>query len=125
MTTVDLPLLPLVGRIAAGGPLLAEESIEDEIAVPEPLGRNADFLLASMRRDGRLSLQTFAYGAARPRAEALGAASTRFLASEIFEETDPPTLANIAEAIGGTFEIVALENDRLDPAPVCHVFSQP
>jgi repressor LexA len=39
------PLLPLVGRIAAGGPLLAEESIEDEIAVPEPLGRNADFLL--------------------------------------------------------------------------------
>ena len=40
-----LPVLPLVGRIAAGGPLLAEESVEDEIAVPEPLGRNADFLL--------------------------------------------------------------------------------
>jgi repressor LexA len=39
------PTLPLVGRIAAGGPLLAEEAIEEEIAVPEPLGRNADFLL--------------------------------------------------------------------------------
>jgi repressor LexA len=39
------PVLPLLGRIAAGGPLLAEESVEDEIAVPEPLGRNADFLL--------------------------------------------------------------------------------
>jgi len=39
------PALPLVGRIAAGGPLLAEEAIEDEIAVPEPLGRDADFLL--------------------------------------------------------------------------------
>jgi len=39
------PTLPLVGRIAAGAPLLAEETIEDEIAVPEPLGRNADFLL--------------------------------------------------------------------------------
>src|SRR5207237_4052662 len=39
------PGLPLVGRIAAGGPLLAEEAIEDEIAVPEPLGRDADFLL--------------------------------------------------------------------------------
>ncbi|HET7745356.1 MAG TPA: transcriptional repressor LexA [Gaiellaceae bacterium] len=37
--------LPLLGRIAAGGPLLAEETIEDTIAVPEPLGRNADFLL--------------------------------------------------------------------------------
>ncbi len=41
----ETPVLPLLGRIAAGGPLLAEESIEDEIAVPEPLGRNADFLL--------------------------------------------------------------------------------
>ena len=39
------PRLPLLGRIAAGGPLLADEAIEDEIAVPEPLGRNADFLL--------------------------------------------------------------------------------
>jgi repressor LexA len=37
--------LPLLGEIAAGGPLLAEELIEDEIAVPEPLGRDADFLL--------------------------------------------------------------------------------
>ena len=41
----SMPVLPLLGRIAAGGPLLAEEVIEDEIAVPEPLGRNADFLL--------------------------------------------------------------------------------
>jgi len=37
--------LPLVGQIAAGAPLLAEENVEDEIAVPEPLGRGADFLL--------------------------------------------------------------------------------
>jgi repressor LexA len=43
--TEELPRLPLVGQIAAGSPLLAEENIEDEIAVPEPLGRNADFLL--------------------------------------------------------------------------------
>jgi repressor LexA len=42
---VATPVLPLVGQIAAGGPLLAEEAIEDEIAVPEPLGRDADFLL--------------------------------------------------------------------------------
>ena len=41
----ELPRLPLVGQIAAGSPLLAEENIEDQIAVPEPLGRNADFLL--------------------------------------------------------------------------------
>jgi repressor LexA len=42
---VSAPTLPLVGQIAAGGPLLAEEAIEDTIAVPEPLGRDADFLL--------------------------------------------------------------------------------
>jgi repressor LexA len=41
----ETPVLPLLGRIAAGGPLLAEESVEEEIAVPEPLGRRADFLL--------------------------------------------------------------------------------
>jgi repressor LexA len=38
-----LPKLPLVGQVAAGGPLLAEENIEDEIAVPETL--RGDFLL--------------------------------------------------------------------------------
>jgi repressor LexA len=37
--------LPLLGQIAAGGPLLAEQNVEDELAVPEPLGRRADFLL--------------------------------------------------------------------------------
>ena len=41
----ELPKLPLLGQIAAGSPLLAEENIEDELAVPEPLGRRADFLL--------------------------------------------------------------------------------
>lgn len=43
--SAPVPTLPLVGSIAAGGPLLAEESVEDTIAVPEPLGRDADFLL--------------------------------------------------------------------------------
>src|ERR687898_257078 len=41
----ELPKLPLLGQIAAGGPLLAEQNVEDELAVPEPLGRRADFLL--------------------------------------------------------------------------------
>jgi repressor LexA len=41
----ELARLPLLGQIAAGSPLLAEENVEDEVAVPEPLGRDADFLL--------------------------------------------------------------------------------
>ncbi len=53
-------VLPLVGQIAAGGPLLAEENIEDYVAVPEPLSRpeNDEFLLRikgeSMRDAGIL-----------------------------------------------------------------------
>jgi repressor LexA len=39
----ELPRLPLVGQIAAGGPLLADENIEEHVAVPERL--NGDFLL--------------------------------------------------------------------------------
>ena len=42
---IEQQKLPLLGQIAAGGPLLAEQNIEDELAVPGPLGRNADFLL--------------------------------------------------------------------------------
>ncbi len=40
-------VLPLVGQIAAGAPLLAEENVEQHIAVPEPLssGMGEEFLL--------------------------------------------------------------------------------
>jgi repressor LexA len=38
-----LPKLPLLGQIAAGAPLLADQNVEDEIAVPETL--RGDFLL--------------------------------------------------------------------------------
>ena len=43
----EVPKLPLVGQIAAGGPLLAEENIEEYLAVPEPLARGdgEEFLL--------------------------------------------------------------------------------
>ena len=41
----DVPRLPLLGRVAAGGPLLAEENVEEVVAVPDSIGRGADFLL--------------------------------------------------------------------------------
>src|SRR5689334_17816662 len=38
--------LPLVGEIAAGGPLLAEDNVEEYVAVPDLIARGgADFLL--------------------------------------------------------------------------------
>jgi repressor LexA len=39
----DMARLPLVGQIAAGGPLLADQNVEDHLAVPETL--HGDFLL--------------------------------------------------------------------------------
>ena len=42
-SVAELPRLPLLGQIAAGAPLLADENVEDEIAVPETL--RGDFLL--------------------------------------------------------------------------------
>jgi repressor LexA len=41
--TALVPKLPLVGQIAAGAPLLADENVEDSIAVPETL--RGDFVL--------------------------------------------------------------------------------
>ena len=42
-SVVTMPKLPLLGQIAAGGPLLAEQNVEEELAVPETL--RGDFLL--------------------------------------------------------------------------------
>jgi repressor LexA len=46
--------LPLVGEIAAGGPLLAEENIEDYLAVPEPLSAGDDDFLLRVKGDSMI-----------------------------------------------------------------------
>jgi cyclopropane-fatty-acyl-phospholipid synthase len=72
-----------------------------------------------LRAGGRMSLQTFAYGNLHSREAAHLSAGTRFLAREIFPETDPPRLSDIAVAIDGEFEIEQLRNDRKDYARTC------
>jgi repressor LexA len=47
-------VLPLVGEIAAGGPLLAEQNIEDYLAVPEPLSRGEDEFLLRVRGESMI-----------------------------------------------------------------------
>ncbi len=43
-------MVPMVGRIAAGGPILAEERIEDVFPLPKQLvGDGQLFLLAGLR----------------------------------------------------------------------------
>ena len=46
--------LPLVGDIAAGGPLLAEENIEEYLAVPEPLSRGGEEFLLRVKGDSMI-----------------------------------------------------------------------
>src|ERR671930_127809 len=46
--------LPLLGEIAAGGPLLAEQNIEDYVAVPEPLARGGEEFLLRVKGDSMI-----------------------------------------------------------------------
>jgi len=63
-----------------------------------------------LRADGRLSLQTIAYGTAS-RSDL-----NAFILDEIFPESDLPTLSEIVQACDGLFEILVIRNDRLDYA---------
>jgi repressor LexA len=50
----EVRVLPLVGEIAAGGPLLAEQNIEDYLAVPEPLSRGEDEFLLRVKGESMI-----------------------------------------------------------------------
>jgi repressor LexA len=54
----DLPgvrMLPLVGSIAAGAPILAEENITEHIAVPEQITGSGDNFLLKVRGDSMIN----------------------------------------------------------------------
>jgi repressor LexA len=51
----DVHKLPLVGEVAAGGPLLAEENIEEYVAVPEPLSRGGEEFLLRVKGDSMIN----------------------------------------------------------------------
>jgi repressor LexA len=46
--------LPLIGEIAAGGPLLADQNIEDHLGVPEPLARGGEEFLLRVKGDSMI-----------------------------------------------------------------------
>ena len=51
----DVHRLPLLGEIAAGGPLLAEQNVEDYLAVPEPLARGGEEFLLRVKGDSMVN----------------------------------------------------------------------
>jgi repressor LexA len=53
--TPETHVLPLVGQIAAGGPMLAEESIEGYVGVPEPLARGGEEFILRVKGDSMVN----------------------------------------------------------------------
>ncbi len=51
----DVHRLPLVGDVAAGGPVLAEDNIEEYVAVPEPLAHGGEEFLLRVRGDSMIN----------------------------------------------------------------------
>jgi repressor LexA len=51
----DVHRLPLVGEIAAGGPLLADQNVEEYLAVPEPLARGGEEFLLRVKGDSMIN----------------------------------------------------------------------
>ena len=51
----DVHRLPLIGEIAAGGPLLADQNVEDYVAVPEPLSRGGEEFLLRVKGDSMVN----------------------------------------------------------------------
>ena len=50
----DVHRLPLLGEIAAGGPLLADQNVEEYLAVPEPLARGGEEFLLRVKGDSMI-----------------------------------------------------------------------
>ncbi|HEU5065061.1 MAG TPA: transcriptional repressor LexA [Gaiellaceae bacterium] len=51
----DVHKLPLVGEVAAGGPLLAEDNVEEYLAVPEPLSKGGEEFLLRVKGDSMIN----------------------------------------------------------------------
>src|SRR5690242_8750170 len=46
--------LPVLGQVAAGGPLLADQNVEEYISVPEPLSRGGEEFLLRVKGDSMI-----------------------------------------------------------------------
>jgi repressor LexA len=51
----DVHRLPLLGEIAAGGPLLADQNVDEYLAVPEPLARGGEEFLLRVKGDSMIN----------------------------------------------------------------------
>ena len=116
----DVARLPLLGRVAAGSPLLAEENVEDVVAVPDTIGRGADFLLTihgdSMIDAGILDGDTIVV---QRRDDARNGDIVVALAGDD-ESTDEATVKTFYREADGRVRLQP-ENESLEPIYADHV----
>lgn len=112
--------LPLVGQIAAGGPLLAEQNIEDYIAVPEPLSRGGEEFLLRVKGDSMIQAGILDgdYVVVRRQADAQNGDIVVALAG-VDEAADEATVKRFFRENGRVR--LQPENDALDPIYASHV----
>jgi cyclopropane-fatty-acyl-phospholipid synthase len=116
------PARPYDGVISVGAfEHFARSDWEDLVKVAAYrafFSRCHDFL----KPGGWISLQTIAYGNL-DRRKVRTSSEARFIAQEIFPESELPTLEQICQACDGLFEVVLLQNDREDYARTCRVWA--
>jgi repressor LexA len=112
--------LPLVGQIAAGGPLLAEENIEDYIEVPEPLSRGGEEFLLQVKGDSMVNAGILDgdYVVVQRRQDARNGEIVVALAGED-ESADEATVKRFFREDGRVR--LQPENDALEPIYARHV----
>jgi repressor LexA len=112
--------LPLVGQIAAGAPLLAEENIEDHVAVPEPLSRGGEEFLLRVKGDSMVNAGILDgdFVVVRRQQDARNGEIVVALAGED-EATDEATVKRFFRENGRVR--LQPENDALEPIYARHV----
>jgi len=112
--------LPLVGQIAAGGPLLAEQNVEDYIGVPEPLSAGGEEFLLQVKGDSMIQAGILEgdYVVVRRQEDARNGDIVVALAGED-EAADEATVKRFFRENGRVR--LQPENDTLDPIYAKHV----
>jgi repressor LexA len=112
--------LPVVGQIAAGGPLLAEQNIEDYIGVPEPLAHGGEEFLLRVEGDSMVNAGILDgdYVVVRRQQDARNGEIVVALAGED-EAADEATVKRFFRE--GQRVRLQPENDALDPIYAEHV----
>ena len=112
--------LPLVGQIAAGGPLLAEQNIEEYVGVPEPLARGGEEFLLRVKGDSMVNAGILDgdYVVVRYQQDARNGEIVVALAGDD-ESTDEATVKRFFRENGRVR--LQPENDALEPIHADHV----